>query len=39
LLERGVEWAATGAATLPVPADFPKLQVPAAPKADEKAAK
>ncbi len=24
LLERGVEWAATGSATLPVPADFPK---------------
>jgi type 1 glutamine amidotransferase len=40
LLMRGVEWAATGAVTLPVPADFPKLEAapatPAAPKADAK---
>jgi uncharacterized protein len=32
LLERGAEWAATGAVTLPVPADFPKLEAAPAPK-------
>jgi uncharacterized protein len=36
ILLRGVEWAATGTATLPVPADFPKLAAPA-PKTEEKA--
>jgi len=30
LLARGCEWAATGAVTIPVPADFPKLAPPAA---------
>jgi hypothetical protein len=31
LLARGAEWAATGAVTIPVPADFPKATVEAKP--------
>jgi uncharacterized protein len=38
LLERGAEWAATGAVTIPVPADFPKAAegTAPAPKAEAK---